>query len=104
MVHFDTAYGYRADSNGASCGDLHAWLVREIGAWATEQGASWRWYDESGNGWLDTRNDDLSPLGDPEVGRIGSTVRRGAIEDPRRAFGQMVTAAVMAGVLDGRDR
>ncbi|MDF9718069.1 hypothetical protein INN71_02660 [Nocardioides sp. ChNu-153] len=51
LVHFDTGYGYTA-VNGAGCRDLHAWLVREFGAWLDDRGATWRWYDESGDGWL----------------------------------------------------
>lgn len=92
-IHYDTAYGYRADNN-ASCSDLHAYLTREIGAWLTERGAEWRWYDESGDGWQPDLSD-YGTLGDPDVGRPGSTVVRHA-EDEKRAFGNLALGAIFA--------
>lgn len=44
-VDFDTAYGYK-DSRGWGCGDLHAVLVGELGAWLAERGIRWRWRNE----------------------------------------------------------
>lgn len=93
-IHYDTAYSYRAENN-ASCSDLHAWLTREITAWLDERGASWRWYDELGDGW----RDDLSSygaLGDPEVGRIGSNIDR-LTKDDKREFGLDVMRAAFGG-------
>lgn len=90
-IHFDTAYGY-TETNGAGCGDLHAWIKREIGAWISSHGAEWRWYDESGNGW-DVERDEYGSLGDPEVGRPGSTVPA-AKREPRRDFMKVAFAAI----------
>lgn len=93
-INYDTAYGYAA-KNGAGCGDLHAYITREIGTWLTMQGASWVWYDESGDGW-DVDQSDLSILGDLDVGRIGSTMpaqRR----DARRDFATVALSAVLGG-------
>lgn len=92
-INYDTAYGYRANNN-ASCGDLHAWITQEIGLWLDTQGASWEWYDESGDGW--NHGPGWGTLGDPEIGRIGSTVRR-LDRDPKRAFGNLVTALIENG-------
>ena len=44
-VDFDTAYGYR-DKRGWGCGDLHAALVAELGAWLTSRGVRWEWRNE----------------------------------------------------------
>ena len=50
-ANFDTAYGYTAP-NGANCGDLHAFLLREIGAWLTSVGVTeWVWYHEEAGTW-----------------------------------------------------
>src|SRR5437763_1201661 len=35
-IDFDTGYSY--DREGASCDDLHAWLVQEVGAWLDGRG------------------------------------------------------------------
>lgn len=104
-INYDTAYGYRADNN-ASCGDLHAFITREIGAWLDMQGATWKWYDESGWGWFDdlttpkpAGRDRTSPygtLGDPNVGALDSTICRSGAEDEKRAFGALAVAAVLA--------
>lgn len=93
-INFDTGYAYCAD-NGASCSDLHAWLVQEIGAWLTDQGAEWQWYDESGEGW--NHGPGWGTLGDPEIGRLGSTVRKQG-RDEKRDFGMLAMAAVAAGI------
>lgn len=99
VFHFDTSYFYKAP-NGAGCGDLHAWIVREVGAWLTERGASWDWYDESGRGWtVEWKNDttffaqypDVSAewgtLGDPDVGELGSMIPSASgTRDQQRAF------------------
>lgn len=92
-INYDTAYGYRADNN-ASCSDLHAWITQEIGAWLDQQGASWQWYDESGYGW--NHGEGWGTLGDPEVGALGSSVRR-VERDEKRAFGALALAAVLGG-------
>lgn len=95
-INYDTVYGYRA-ANNASCGDLHAFITREITAWLDTQGVTWQWYDESGDGW----QPDLSTygtLGDPEVGRIGSTIQR-TDRDPKREFGNLVAALVENGAI-----
>lgn len=98
-INYDTGYAYTAD-NGASCSDLHAWITREVTAWLDAQGATWKWYDESGDGWQDDLTD-YGALGDPEVGRPGSTIRKGG-RDPKRDFGALAMAAVLAEVAAGR--
>jgi hypothetical protein len=35
-VRLDTAYGYRGP-NGSGCGDVHLWLIREIGRWLDDR-------------------------------------------------------------------
>lgn len=45
-LDLDTAYGYRGP-DGMGCGDLHAALVAEIGAWLDERGIRWEWRNES---------------------------------------------------------
>lgn len=73
MVHFDTAYGYTGAyrwGQTAGCGDLHAHLVREVGRWVEKHGGTWRWYDESGDGWNVTHAD-LGNLGMPRLGAVG---------------------------------
>lgn len=50
MADFDTAYSYTAPC-GCHSGGLHIQLVSELGAWLTDQGATWLWWDESGDGW-----------------------------------------------------
>jgi hypothetical protein len=97
-INFDTGYAYTAP-NGASCGDLHAWIAREITAWLDAQGATWVWFDECGEGWLSDLT--AGTLGDPEVGRPGSTVPRQGREDGRRAFGALAMAAVLADLQGG---
>jgi hypothetical protein len=44
-VDFDTAYGYR-DARGWGCGDLHAAMVSQLGAWLTSKGVRWEWRNE----------------------------------------------------------
>lgn len=44
-VHFDTSYGY-LDSQGRRCGDLHASLVAQLGAWLDERNVRWLWQNE----------------------------------------------------------
>ena len=50
MADFDTAYG-ATDSCGCHSGGIHVRLVSALGAWLDQQGATWQWYDESGDGW-----------------------------------------------------
>jgi len=69
-ISIDTAYGYQAE-NRAGCGDLHAWLIQEFGAWLDSKGIRWQWYDESGDGWQ-APGTPVQKLGDPEAGRPGS--------------------------------
>jgi hypothetical protein len=88
-INYDTAYGYHADNN-ASCGDLHAYITQEITAWLDERGATWQWYDESGDGWQPS-SVRWGTLGDPIVGAPGSGVDR-LTSDPKREFGNLVTA------------
>lgn len=95
-INYDTAYGYRAENN-ASCGDLHAWITREIGQWLTDLGATWQWYDESGDGWTADLSNGYGALGDPEVGAPGSAVQR-VDRDPMRSFGEFALAAIAAEV------
>ena len=51
-VDFDTAYGYR-DAKGASCGDLHAFLLREVRRFLDALGrpVMWAWYHEERGTW-----------------------------------------------------
>ena len=67
-VWIDTAYGYRA-ANGASCGDLHAYMVATVADWLANQpgdpGFVWS------NGETDIASDTLDrlhELGDPVKG------------------------------------
>lgn len=97
VLHFDTAYSYKAP-NGAECGDLHAWMIREIGKWLAEREASYSWYDESGYGWdaerehkrdewlgRDRISEEWGTLGDPDVGDPKSMIPS-VTEDSRAAF------------------
>lgn len=49
-VCFDTPYS-AVSTRGETCGQLHARLVREMGAWIGEHGAPWWWYDEREGEW-----------------------------------------------------
>lgn len=51
LADFDTAYG-ATDPCGCHSGGIHIRLVSQVGAWLTEQGATWEWCDESGDGWF----------------------------------------------------
>lgn len=100
VASFDTAYGYTAN-NGASCGDLHAWIIRETGRFLDSLGVSWTWYDETGSGWREQwqgnpdweakiANDRrVSPewgtLGDPDVGEPESMIPA-YTDDSRKEF------------------
>lgn len=44
-VSFDTAYGYKGP-DGMGCGDLHARIVAELGAWLDAKGVRWKWRNE----------------------------------------------------------
>lgn len=61
MADFDTAYG-ATDSCGCHSGGIHIRLVSALGDWLNEQGATWLWYDESGDGWR--HGDNWGTLGD----------------------------------------
>ena len=50
MADFDTAYSYTGDC-GCHSGGLHIQLVSGLGAWLDSKGATWAWWDESGDGW-----------------------------------------------------
>lgn len=43
-ISLDTAYGYK--SGGMGCGELHAMLVAQLGAWLTARGVNWKWQNE----------------------------------------------------------
>lgn len=62
MADFDTAYS-ATDPCGCHSGGIHIRLVSQLGAWLDAQGATWQWYDESGNGWR--HGSDWGTLGDP---------------------------------------
>ncbi len=66
-VTFDTGYAY--DRNGATCSDLHAWLVRELGRWLDARGKTWRWQDEFTGEWHD-RYEGLDEFGDTARGAL----------------------------------
>lgn len=59
-VSFDTAYSYSGPDGG--CGNLHARLVAELGAWLDERGASWSWQNEF-TGEIFERYEGLTELG-----------------------------------------
>lgn len=67
-VSFDTMYRYRAD-NGATCNDLHAYLVRELGSHLDDLGLDWYWEHEYSGEWFH-RFDQLEKLGDAEKGDL----------------------------------
>jgi hypothetical protein len=101
-VNFDTAYGF-TEANGAGCGDLHAYLVAELGTWLDARDAGWAWYDESGDGWRSAetfRAGDRGTLGDPEVGRPGSTKPKQGREN-RRDFWAYASLAIAADLANG---
>lgn len=50
MADFDTAYSFTAHC-GCRSGGLHLRLVHELGLWLDAQGATWEWFDESGDCW-----------------------------------------------------
>lgn len=66
-LDFDTAYGY--ERAGAGCGDLHAWLVLEVGRWLAARGVTevlWKLeYDGTWHGL-----DEIHLLGNPDKGAI----------------------------------
>jgi hypothetical protein len=68
-VSLDTTYGYTAD-NGASCSDLHAWIIQELGAWLDDRGLDWYWLNEYTGEWHHRFDDPLTELGSPERGRV----------------------------------
>jgi hypothetical protein len=67
QVSFDTAYSYRV--NGVSCSDLHAWLIRELGDWLKEAGATWTWHNEFTGEWF-KGYDQLESLGNADKGAL----------------------------------
>lgn len=70
-VWMDTAYGYRGP-NDSRCGDLHAWLVMEIGLWCEELHLRYLWNADYYVEWYDSVLD-VTTLGDPEKGRLRPT-------------------------------
>ncbi len=80
-VDFDTTYGYR-DARGWNCGDLHAALVSELGAWLTSQGVHWEWRNEY------TGDVHVGPAGLHELGENGA--------EARNWFGGVVLPAIIA--------
>jgi len=60
-LDFDTTYGYR-DGRGWGCGDLHAAIVGELGAWLNERGIRWEWRNEF-TGEVHAGHDGLAELG-----------------------------------------
>jgi hypothetical protein len=67
-VNFDTAYGYKT-ATGAGCADLHAWLVRELGAWLDRRGHKWMWQNEFTGEWFNG-SDGLDAFGDADRGAL----------------------------------
>ena len=43
-IDFDTSYGYHDEHGG--CGELHARLVAQLGAWLDARGIRWSWKNE----------------------------------------------------------
>jgi hypothetical protein len=64
-LSFDTTYGYK--HCGASCSDLHAYLIFEMGKWLTERNLTWWWYDEFKGEWH-LGNEKLGEFGNPLKG------------------------------------
>lgn len=62
MADFDTAYG-ATDPCGCHSGGIHIRLVSQLGEWLDQRGATWLWWDESGDGWR--HGHDWGTLGDP---------------------------------------
>jgi hypothetical protein len=60
-VDFDTTYSYR-DVRGWGCGDLHAAMVAELGAWLTAKNVRWEWRNEF-TGDVHVGTDGLGELG-----------------------------------------
>ena len=67
-VAFDTAYAYQGPFGGG-CGDLHAWIIQQLGRWLHERDLSWYWYDEFNGAWH-PGGDPATILGDPASGRL----------------------------------
>lgn len=69
-IRLDTNYGY--EENGASCSDLHAWLVQEFAGFCDERSLSYRWQNEfTGEEFTDLSG--LASFGRPDVGRLRLT-------------------------------
>lgn len=59
-VNFDTGYSFSGPDGG--CGDLHARIVAELGAWLDERGVDWEWRNEF-TGEVHQRYNGLTDLG-----------------------------------------
>jgi hypothetical protein len=66
-VSLDTAYSYEGPEG--DCGDLHARIISQLGAWLTARNISWKWMNEF-TGEVHDGYDGLSDLG--ESGRDAS--------------------------------
>jgi len=67
-VWFDTGYSY-SEANGATCGDLHAYLVASVAAWLADQPGSPGFVWTNGETDITSDNlDRLGELGDPIKG------------------------------------
>lgn len=66
-VSFDTGYSYHHDA--ARCGDLHAWLVTELGKWLDERNVPWCWLREDTGEWF-LNSEGIDQLGNPKVGAL----------------------------------
>jgi hypothetical protein len=79
QVSFDTAYGYRS-STGASCSDLHAWLIVMLAGFLRDKGVptdKWSWQNEyKGEWYLPTDTAALIDFGDPVAGELPEKASR----------------------------
>lgn len=78
-ANFDTAYGYR-DASGAGCADLHAFLLREIGAFISD--ARWAWMHEEKGSWHGPG--EIHLRGNPDLSVLNAVVRRRQVEGLER--------------------
>lgn len=76
-VDFDTSYGYK-DANGAGCGDLHAFLLREVARYLDDQATpvKWMWHHEERGTWHNP--DEITLRGDPDRSVLNATAPSGS--------------------------
>lgn len=66
-LSIDTSYGYR--DGDATCQDLHAYFITEMGKWLDEQGLDWWWENEFTGEWFHGGDPGpIAKLGRAEIG------------------------------------